>query len=161
MDAASEERVVETVEDLVADLTFLAEKQSLPEAEFRADRTENYAVKRALQNVVNAVIDVAEMLLMAEGGNDESVPDTNRETIERLAEETGIGEPIATELGRSAGFRNLLAHQYGGDVDDAVVYDVLQTSSGCSGSSSPSCARSSPRTDPGPHAETTGLSGIS
>lgn len=127
MDPDTEERVVETVEDLVADLSFLAEKRSLSEAEFRADCTQNYAVKRALQNVVNAVIDVAEMILVAEGATHESIPETNRETIERLAERTGIGEPIATELGRSAGFRNLLVHQYGGDVDDAVVYDVLQT----------------------------------
>ena len=126
MDPDTEERVVETIEDLVADLAFLAEKQSLPESEFRTDRTENYAVKRALQNVVNAVIDVAEVILVAED-DVESLPDTNRETIECLAEQTGIGESIATELGRSAGFRNLLAHQYGGDVDDAVVYDVLQT----------------------------------
>lgn len=54
------------------------------------------------------------------------MPDTNREKIDRLTAETGIGETVHTELGQSAGVRNLLAHQYGSDIDDTIVYDVLQ-----------------------------------
>lgn len=83
-------------------------------------------MKRALQNVINAVIDVAEMILVAEGISGDAMPDTNREKLERLAAETGIGDTVTAELGRSAGFRNLLAHQYGSDIDDSIVYDVLQ-----------------------------------
>lgn len=111
VDASTEERIVETMEVLVEDLTFLAEKQSLSDAEFQSDQTQNYAVKRALQNVINAAIDVTEMILVAEGVSGNSMPATNREKIERLVAETGIGESVETELGRSAGFRNLLAHQ--------------------------------------------------
>lgn len=126
MDTATEERVVETIEELVQDLAFLAEKQSLSNEAFTSDRTQNYAVKRALQNVTNAVIDIAEMLLVANGINGAAMPDTNREKIDRLAAETGIGAAVNAELGQSAGFRNLLAHQYGSNIDDAIVYDVLQ-----------------------------------
>lgn len=126
MDTDSEEQVVETIEDLGEDLAFLAEKQSLSQDEFTTDRTQNYAVKRALQNAINAVIDIAEMILSAEGSSAESMPETNREKIERLSAETEIGDAVTAELGRSAGFRNLLAHQYGSDIDDAIVYDVLQ-----------------------------------
>lgn len=126
VDTATEERVVETIEELVQDLAFLAEKQSLSSEAFTSERTQNYAVKRALQNVINAVIDIAEMLLVAEGISGASMPDTNREKIDQLAAETGIGETVTAELGQSAGFRNLLAHQYGSDIDDTIVYEVLQ-----------------------------------
>lgn len=108
----------------------MAEKQSLSREEFLSDRTQNYAVKRALQNVVNAVIDCTEMILVAEGISGESMPETNREKIDQLANETEIGETVHAELGQSAGFRNLLAHQYGSDIDDAIVYDVLQNKLG-------------------------------
>lgn len=130
MDAETEQRVAETLGDLVEDLQFLFGKQSLSREAFRSDQTENYAVKRALQNVINAVVDIAEMILVAEGISGDAMPDTTREKLERLAAETGIGETVKTELGRSAGFRNLLAHQYGSDVDDSIVYDVLQTKLG-------------------------------
>lgn len=101
-----------------------------PGEEFSGDRTQNYAVKRALQNVVNAAIDCTEMILVAEGISGESMPETNREKIDRLVAETGIGETVHTELGQSAGFRNLLAHQYGSDIEDEIVYDVLQNKLG-------------------------------
>jgi len=130
MDAETEQRVAEILGDLVEDLQFLFEKQSLSRAAFRSEQTENYAVKRALQNVINAVIDIAEMILVAEGISGEAMPDTNREKIERLAAETGIGDTVKAELGRSAGFRNLLAHQYGSDVEDSIVFDVLQNKLG-------------------------------
>lgn len=126
MDDDTAERVAETLGEFVEDLEFLAGKRSLSRDEFQNDRTQNYAIKRALQNVINAVIDVAEMILVAEGVSGEAMPETNRETVERLASETGIGDAVETELGRSAGFRNLLAHQYGSDIDDAIVFDVLQ-----------------------------------
>lgn len=126
MDTATEERVVETTEELVQDLAFLAEKQPLSKEAFTSERTQNYAVKRALQNVINAVIDIAEMLLVATGISGGAMPTTNREKIDRLAAETGIGTAVNAELGQSAGFRNLLAHQYGSDIDNAIVYDVLQ-----------------------------------
>ena len=79
LDPDTEERVVETVEDLSADLAFLARKQSLSQAEFTTDRTQNYAVKRGLQNAINAVIDIAEMVLIVAGVSNESMPATNRE----------------------------------------------------------------------------------
>jgi uncharacterized protein YutE (UPF0331/DUF86 family) len=126
VDTATEERVVETTEELVQDLAFLAEKQSLSKEAFTSERTQNYAVKRALQNVINAVIDIAGMLLVASGISGAAMPATNREKLDRLAAETGIGTAVNAELGQSAGFRNLLAHQYGSDIDDAIVYEVLQ-----------------------------------
>lgn len=47
MDTATEERVVETTEELVEDLTFLAEKQPLSKEAFTSERTQNYAVDPA------------------------------------------------------------------------------------------------------------------
>ena len=54
-------------------------------------------------------------------------PDTYAERFSAL-EEAGVLSPETSDRMRSAaGFRNVLTHQYGDDIDDAVVYEHLQT----------------------------------
>jgi uncharacterized protein YutE (UPF0331/DUF86 family) len=56
-----------------------------------------------------------------------TVPDTNTAVFERLREIDVLDEDTASRIGRAAGFRNVLAHRYGNEIDDEDVFNVLQT----------------------------------
>lgn len=63
------------------------------------------------------------MILKAETGD---VPETNGEVFRTLGDEEMLDDDLAHRLSQAAGFRNVLAHQYGNDIDDRDVYNVLQ-----------------------------------
>lgn len=54
------------------------------------------------------------------------MPATNGEKFTRLAELDVLSTTTADQLREAAGFRNVLAHNYGGDIDDSPVFYHLQ-----------------------------------
>lgn len=86
-----------------------------------ADRERLDAVKYTLVTAVEGAIRGAQHLAASESWR---VPATNADAFRVLAEHGVLGEPLAADLARAAGLRNLLVHRYA-DIDDERVVAAL------------------------------------
>ena len=124
VDDEMEGRLVEKAEYVEAAVGVLARKQSLDAETYRTDREQRAIVEREFQTAIQACIDVAGLLI---GASDEAMPETNAERFEKLHELGVLSEETAERMRSAAGFRNVLAHEYGTEIDDERVYRHLQT----------------------------------
>jgi uncharacterized protein YutE (UPF0331/DUF86 family) len=88
----------------------------------RVDLKERRFFEHTLQIGIQAALDVAAHLV---ADNRLGEPRTNRELFRLLAESGWIPAPLAEELTKMVGFRNVLVHGYD-DVDLGVVEDVVR-----------------------------------
>jgi uncharacterized protein YutE (UPF0331/DUF86 family) len=91
--------------------------------EYLNDWEQQAVVERAFQTAIEACLDIAELLLKE---LDEDIPPTNAEKFARLDERGVLSPETTTQMQAAAGFRNVLAHNYGHDIDDELVYMHLQ-----------------------------------
>jgi uncharacterized protein YutE (UPF0331/DUF86 family) len=102
----------------------LKEKQeTLSRSEFLSSTTEQRAVERMFENVIQACSDLAQHAATREFGFDGT---TSKEAVRVLHREGVLDESTADTLVAAIGFRNVLAHEYG-HVDHEEVYHTLQT----------------------------------
>lgn len=124
MDQQTEHRILENAEYVRDAVTVLADKRdSLSFEAYQSQREQRDVVEREFQTAIEACIDIGQMILKDETGN---VPETNAEVFGTLGELGLIGENVAERMAQAAGFRNVLTHRYGNDIDDKDVYNVLQ-----------------------------------
>lgn len=123
IDAETETRIVEKAEYIDEAVTVLARKQDLDQEMYLTDREQRAVVEREFQTAIEACLDIAELLITAAGTE---VPATNAATFARLGELGVLSADTADTMQDAAGFRNVLAHQYGHDIDDEQVYWHLQ-----------------------------------
>lgn len=123
IDAETETRLVDKVEYIDEAVSVLARKQSLNRETYLDDREQRAVVEREFQTAIEACLDIAELLLTATGSD---VPATNAETFARLGDRGMLSTETADTMQDAAGFRNVLAHQYGHDIDGEQVYWHLQ-----------------------------------
>ena len=123
VDDETEARILEKAEHVDEAVTRLVGKQEVKLDDYLADWEERAVVERTFQTAIEACIDVAALLLTAA---DEPVPETNAEKFARLAELDVLSEATADQMQNAAGFRNVLAHNYGHAVNDRQVYRHLQ-----------------------------------
>jgi len=124
MDERTERRILEKAQYVSEAVSLLAEVRDDTSLEaYRSDRRTRDVVERELQTAIEACIDVGTMLLAAEGAD---VPAQNADVFRELGSRDVLGEETTERMVTAAGFRNVLAHQYGTDVDDRDVYEVLQ-----------------------------------
>lgn len=76
---------------------------------YREDRDKRRNLERLIENVVNASLDMAKIIL---SGEDLELPDTYKETFDRLGEAKIITRDLASSLGKFFHLRNILSHQY-------------------------------------------------
>jgi len=119
MDDETETRIVEKAEYVEETVAVLERKQSLTKAQYLADREQRAIVEREFQTAIEACLDIAELLLKTDGT---TVPETSAETFARLGERDVRSADTARTMQEAAGFRNVLAHTYGHDIDDKRVY---------------------------------------
>ena len=119
---SADEVILGKLHHLRESCTFLREVQPTPLARFREDRMLRLAVERALQEAIEACLDIARRVLLMSG---QPLPDTNRELFSALAG-LGIlrGEGVQ-RFAEMAGFRNVLVHEYD-RIDLRVVHQVLR-----------------------------------
>jgi uncharacterized protein YutE (UPF0331/DUF86 family) len=91
--------------------------------DFEADRTAREVVILNLFVALQECVALATHWL-ADAGLD--VPSSYREVFMALAERGSLSRPLAERLAAAAGFRNLVAHQYG-IVDPARVHAMAST----------------------------------
>jgi uncharacterized protein YutE (UPF0331/DUF86 family) len=76
---------------------------------FAKDRDLQRNIERLAENVANAAIDIAKVLLV---GEDVEMPNSYREIILRLADLGILDRDMAGKMAEFAALRNVLAHQY-------------------------------------------------
>ena len=101
-------RIVDFLEDELADA---AEFAALDLERYSTDRTFRRSVERWVENLVNASIDAAKIVLASER---RPVPQTYRETLEQLGTVEGFRElgELPGRLAENTRVRNMLAHEY-------------------------------------------------
>ena len=123
VDEETEARILDKAEHVEQSVTFLTQKQALDRQEYLSDWEQQAIVERTFQTAIEACIDVAELLVK---DSNEAVPSANAETFAILADLDILTRETAEQMQRAAGFRNVLAHNYGHDIDDETVYVHLQ-----------------------------------
>jgi uncharacterized protein YutE (UPF0331/DUF86 family) len=119
-----ESRIVDKAEYIEEALSVLAAKRSLDEEAYRTDREQRAIVEREFQTAIEACIDIAGLLLRTTNGD---TPSTYAERFSALEERGVLSSETSDRMRSAAGFRNVLTHQYGDEIDDALVYEHLQT----------------------------------
>jgi uncharacterized protein YutE (UPF0331/DUF86 family)/predicted nucleotidyltransferase len=99
-------RVQDFLEDELGDAPLFAE---LSKREYTQDRSTRRNVERWVENVANATIDLAKIILASER---QRMPQTYQETISRLGDLPEFDAGLADELAGYARLRNFLAHEY-------------------------------------------------
>ncbi|WP_435158941.1 type VII toxin-antitoxin system HepT family RNase toxin [Haladaptatus sp. DFWS20] len=90
--------------------------------QYLTDMIRQRAVERTLMNLIQACIDLAQHIRATE---DLAESETAKQEIQALGEAGVITSETQVKMEEAVGFRNILAHRYG-DVDQEVVFDVLQ-----------------------------------
>jgi uncharacterized protein YutE (UPF0331/DUF86 family) len=125
MNDRTKQRILEKATFVADALTVLAEKRDgISFEEYREQREARDVVEREFETAIDACIDIGKMLLRA---NSETVPDRNAQVFHELERVNRLDEETAQRMAEAAGFRNVLSHQYGNDIDDEDVYNVLQS----------------------------------
>jgi uncharacterized protein YutE (UPF0331/DUF86 family) len=108
------------------ELRHLARLETLSAAEFLASSTEQHAVERELQIVIEACLDIGHHVISREGLRR---PGDYREVFEVLREAGIIGTDLGRRLEEMASFRNRLVHGYL-DVEPGRVYELARNQLG-------------------------------
>ena len=123
VDGETAARILDKTEYVEQSVTFLSQKQDLDRNEYLSDWEQQAIVKRTFQTAIEACLDIAELLIKA---SNETVPSTNAEQFETLGTLDILSPETSSQMQKAAGFRNVLAHNYGHDIDDGTVYMHLQ-----------------------------------
>lgn len=100
-----------------------AKQRSLSREKFLTDTTEQRAVERMFENVIQAVADLAKHVASRDF---EFHGEESKEAVRVLNRAGVIDEETANTLIAAVGFRNVLAHEYGA-IDYEVVFGILQS----------------------------------
>jgi uncharacterized protein YutE (UPF0331/DUF86 family) len=76
---------------------------------FSQDRDLRRNLERWVENLVNCSIDMAKIILAAEGKN---IPSTYREILREIGATRHFDEEFGETLSKWAGLKNILAHEY-------------------------------------------------
>jgi len=119
-----EARIIDKAAYVEEAVTILSEKQSLDRTTYQSDREQRAIVEREFQTAIEACIDIAGLLLRTV---DAPMPETYAGRFTALKEHGILSEETSERMHRAAGFRNVLVHRYGDEIDDEQVYQHLQT----------------------------------
>ncbi|GAA0260483.1 DUF86 domain-containing protein [Haladaptatus pallidirubidus] len=123
MDERTESRILEKAQYISEALAVLVQKrESLSFADYRAQREQRDIVEREFETTIEACIDIGKMILKADG---ETIPPTNVQVFHELERQEILDTKTARKMAQAAGFRNILSHQYGNDINDEDVYNFL------------------------------------
>lgn len=120
----TENRILDKATYVEETVGVLARKQALAKETYLADREQRSIVEREFQTAIEACLDIAALLCKELTS---TVPEQNAEKFAVLADRGVLSPDTAEQMKKAAGFRNVLAHNYGEDIDDELVYHSLQT----------------------------------
>lgn len=83
--------------------------QSLSWKEYNDDRNKRRNVERWIENIINSSIDIAKIIINAEGKN---LPDTYKDTISALCIILNFNEEDIKRFSELVRLRNVISHEY-------------------------------------------------
>lgn len=112
-------RLIERVQFLVQELSELDRFKEVSYQTYREDRTQRREIERWTENIINALIDCAKIILASEK---KMMPKTYEGALSDFALLAGLDEASALRIATFARLRNILAHEY---LD--ILYEKIQT----------------------------------
>jgi len=109
MRKADNERLMRIINFMELELNDLKRFTQIEYGEYQEDRDKRRNLERCIENVVNASLDIAKILLASQ---ESEIPDTYRQYFMSLSSSGFIPESSASRLAEGVGLRNILAHQY-------------------------------------------------
>lgn len=103
------ERLIHTADFLKDELSDFENFKGLSEQTYQTQASQRREVERWVENIVNASIDIAKILLASEK---QKIPRTYKEVLLNLALLPKFDLRVATQLAEFAELRNFLAHEY-------------------------------------------------
>ena len=115
------ERINDKVEEIEKYLAELDEIRPKTLNEYLADLKTKAACERYVEKVMEAVTDLAFLLI-----KDKSlqIPEEDAKAFEILVQSRLIDKKLGENLQLAKGMRNVLAHQYG-EIDDEIVFNAI------------------------------------
>ena len=105
-----QERLSRIVDFFLPELEDIKIRHSyLTQEEYFEDRDKRLVVERCIENVVNASLDIAKIILV---GEKEAIPDTYRKYFYTPCIRGLIKKKVSEALARGVSLRNILAHEY-------------------------------------------------
>ena len=102
--------IIERINFLKVELADLESKYiNISWQEYKDDRDKRRNVERIVENLANACIDIAKIVL---SGETIEIPGTYQEIILKLGENKIVDISLAEKVAKLARMRNVLAHQY-------------------------------------------------
>ncbi|WP_406677689.1 type VII toxin-antitoxin system HepT family RNase toxin [Moorella sp. ACPs] len=115
--------IIRRLRFLATELEDLKAYEEMDYFQYQSDRKSRRDVERIIENLVNAALDIAKILI---AGEDLEVPETYRQAFIQLGEAGIIDQELALALAEKARTRNILAHQYL-DIKWERIKDFLAT----------------------------------
>lgn len=103
------ERLIKIIDFLEQEIEDYDHFKALNKQKYLSDRDARRNVERFIENIVNASIDTAKLLLASEK---KRVPQTYKETLSNLSLIEGFSSEDSKELSSNTRLRNILAHEY-------------------------------------------------
>lgn len=103
------ERLTRIVDFLKTELSDLTRYASITQKIYENDRDKKRALERWVENIVNASIDIAKILLASEK---QTIPETYSQVLAKLTALDGFQEKTVEQLAEFTKLRNILAHEY-------------------------------------------------
>lgn len=103
------DRLLRTIDFLQSEIEDVSQFRELDFKRYNEDSALRRNVERWIENLVNASIDIAKVLVSSEK---QPIPQTYRETILRLQTLSGFDDESINSLSRNVRLRNILAHEY-------------------------------------------------
>ena len=94
---------------LDAEFNDIARYRAFSQLDYQSDRAKKREVERWVENMINALIDIAKIIIASEK---QPLPETYRETVLRLGSLSYLSEQSAEQLALFTKLRNILAHEY-------------------------------------------------
>lgn len=103
------DRLMRTIDFLETEIGDSSQFDGISYEEYVENSAQRRNLERWIENLVNASIDAAKIIVASKK---QHIPQTYRETIERLKALPGFQEKIIDSLARNTTLRNVLAHEY-------------------------------------------------
>ena len=103
------ERLLKIIDFLEIELSDIGKYKGLSLRLYKDDREKRRSVERWIENIVNASLDIAKIILAAK---DRGIPDTYKEYFVEISSAGLINGAMAEKLAEGVKIRNILAHQY-------------------------------------------------
>ncbi|MGH9166026.1 MAG: type VII toxin-antitoxin system HepT family RNase toxin [Acidimicrobiales bacterium] len=114
-------RVRRLLQRVSEDLDYLRQRAALDPTELLGDADRLAGLKYVFVTAIEGCLNVAQHLCASEGWGP---PESNAEALRLLGSHGVLAGPLAEEMARAVGFRNVLVHGYVG-VDDQLVVAFL------------------------------------